>query len=178
MRSPTPLDNSNLAGSELTGRAAPASCNTIITPSCLQELYNIPTTPATQSTNQLAVSGFISEFANQADMATFLTEFRPDISNTTTFTLQTLDNGANPQLPSQAGTEANLDTQYTVGVATGVPITFISVGNSFNDGSLHGFLDIINFLLSETNPPQVLTTSYGQNENTISSALAMYVADI
>lgn len=177
MRSPTPLEDANSARSALDAGAAPTSCNSIITPSCLQELYNIPTTPATQSTNQLAVSGFISEFANQADMATFLTEFRPDLPNTTTFTLQTLDNGVNPQLPSQAGTEANLDTQYTVGVATGVPVTFISVGNTFDDGSLHGFLDIINFLLAETNPPQVLTTSYGQNENTISSALAMYVPD-
>ena len=178
MRSPTPSQNANSVGSELDGRAAPASCNSIITPACLQELYNIPSTPATQSTNQLGVSGFISQFANQADMATFLTEFRPDLANTTTFALQTLDNGANPQLASEAGVEANLDTQYTVGVATGVPVTFISVGNTFDDGNLHGFLDIINFLLAEPNPPQVLTTSYGQNENTISSALAMYVANV
>lgn len=59
-----------------------------------------------------------------------------------------------------------------VGVGSGVPVTFISVGNRFQDGALQGFLDIINFLLGESNPPHVLTTSYGQNEETISSNLA------
>ena len=66
----------------------------------------------------------------------------------------------------------NLDTQYTVGIASGVPTTFISVGDDFQDGDLEGFLDIINFLLSERNPPQVLTTSYGDNEADISRSLA------
>ena len=52
---------------------------------------------------------------------------------------------------------------------------FISVGDNFQDGDLEGFLDIVNFLLDEDAPPQVMTTSYGQNENTISRALAEYV---
>ncbi|KAI0661205.1 family S53 protease [Cubamyces menziesii] len=156
----------------LTSDAVPASCATTITPSCLQALYGIPTTPATVSTNQLGVSGFIEQFANQADLKTFLTNFRPDIPSTTTFELQTLDGGSNPQSPRQAGVEADLDIQYTVGIATEVPTFFISVGEDFNDGALEGFLDIINFLLGESSPPQVLTTSYGQNENTISRALA------
>ncbi len=45
----------------------------------------------------------------------------------------------------------NLDIQYTVDVATGVPTIFISVGDSTTDG----FLDIINALNTEPNPPQV-----------------------
>ena len=69
----------------------------------------------------------------------------------------------------------NLDIQYTVGLASGVPTTFISVGNDFQDGDLEGFLDIINFLLNESNPPQVLTTSYGEDESDISRSLAKYV---
>ena len=59
-----------------------------------------------------------------------------------------------------------------MGVATEVPTFFISVGEDFHDGALEGFLDIINFLLDESNPPQVLTTSYGENESSISRALA------
>ena len=68
----------------------------------------------------------------------------------------------------------NLDIQYTVGIATGVPVTFISVGERTKDGALDGFLDIINFLLGQSAPPQVLTTSYGQNEDNISASLAKY----
>ena len=58
----------------------------------------------------------------------------------------------------------SLDIQYTVGVATNVPTTFISVGNNNQDGDLGGFLDIINSLLKEDNPPLVLTTSFGFDE--------------
>ena len=69
----------------------------------------------------------------------------------------------------------DLDTQYTIGIANGIPTTFISVGENTRDVNLDGFLDIINFLAGQTAPPQVLTTSYGQNENTISRNLAKYV---
>ncbi|KIJ28813.1 hypothetical protein M422DRAFT_189249 [Sphaerobolus stellatus SS14] len=155
----------------LVGNVVPASCATSVTPACLQALYGIPTARATQHSNTLGVSGFTGQFAQSADLQTFLRAQRPDLVNTT-FALQTLDGGVNTQGAGSAGIEANLDIQYTVGVASGVPTTFISVGNDFQDGALDGFLDIINFLLAEAAPPQVLTTSYGQNENTISRALA------
>ena len=44
-----------------------------------------------------------------------------------------LSDGENLTFPLQ-----NLDIQYTVGVATGVPNTFISVGNDFHDGDPNG----------------------------------------
>ncbi|KAI0328756.1 family S53 protease [Cubamyces sp. BRFM 1775] len=154
-----------------TSDAVPASCRSEVTPACLQALYGIPSTPASISSNQLAVSGFIEQFANQADMKLFLTNFRTDMPSTTTFSTQLLDGGENPQVVSEAGIEADLDTQYTVGVATGVPTTFISVGED-NQDDVDGFLDIIEFLLSMTNQPQVLTTSYGFNEPDLSSTMA------
>lgn len=55
--------------SDFVANAVPASCNAAVTPACLQDLYGIPSTPATQSSNQIGVSGFIDQFANQADLA-------------------------------------------------------------------------------------------------------------
>ena len=52
----------------VTSDAVPASCASTITPACLQALYGIPTAPATVRSNQLGVSGFIDQFANQADL--------------------------------------------------------------------------------------------------------------
>ncbi|KAK0473973.1 family S53 protease-like protein [Armillaria novae-zelandiae] len=160
--------------SNLTKRAnsAPVSCNTAVTPLCLQDLYAIETTPATLSTNRLGVSGFSDQFAQTADLQKFLGFFRPDMSSTTTYTVQTLDGGQDPQNPNEAGIEANLGIQYTVGVATGVPIIFISVGASTTDG-VDGFLDITSFLNAETSPPQVLTTSYGFDERDIPASVAI-----
>lgn len=115
--------------------------------------------------------GFIDQFANKADMKTFLKDFRTDISSSTVFSLEEIDGGKNTQ--SKVGIEANLDVQYTVGLATGIPITFISVGDDWSDGDLEGFLDIVNYLLDKEQPPQVLTTSYGENESDISRSLAV-----
>lgn len=58
----------------------------------------------------------------------------------------------------------SLDIQYTVGLATNVPTTFITVGEQNQDGDLGGFLDIINALLAQDAPPLVLSTSYGFDE--------------
>jgi len=53
--------------------AAPASCNVImggtITPACLQELYGIPRTPATQKSNTLLVTGYVDQFPQRSDLA-------------------------------------------------------------------------------------------------------------
>ncbi|KAJ7932752.1 subtilisin-like protein [Mycena leptocephala] len=140
-----------------------ASCNATITPSCLQALYNIPTTPAVNKNNVIGVAGFGDQFANQADLTQFLKALRPDMPSTTSFSLTSVDNGTNSQTLSQAGIEADLDIQYTVGLATGVPVTFVSVGDRTQDGADEGFLDIINAMIAEAAPPQVLTTSYGFN---------------
>ncbi|KAJ8087301.1 hypothetical protein PM082_006131 [Marasmius tenuissimus] len=175
---PGPKISIPITPSNITERAnpAPSSCNSVVTPACLEALYGIPTTRATQSSNKLGVSGFIQQFANQADLRTFLTSLRPDLPATTTFALQTLDGGSNPQGANQAGIEANLDIQYTVGVASGVPVTFISVGPNTADG-VDGFLDIINALNAQSAPPQVLTTSYGFDETDLGSTLATRVCN-
>ncbi|KZV99461.1 family S53 protease [Exidia glandulosa HHB12029] len=157
-------------------QSVPAGCDTTITPACLQALYGIPTTRATQATNVLGVAGFINQWASHSDLSQFLNSLRPDAANGT-FTVQTLDGGVNVDLPGGilAGIEADLDIQYTVGVATAVKNVFISAG-TFNNDDLSGFLDMINFLLGQSAPPQVLTTSYGANEADVSPAMAQYVA--
>lgn len=64
----------------------------------------------------------------------------------------------------------NLDVQYTVGLATGVPVYFISVGESANDG-VYGFLDSANYVLSNLSDAYVMTTSYGSDESYISTGV-------
>ncbi|KAF7350712.1 Family S53 protease-like protein [Mycena sanguinolenta] len=160
-------------------RDTPASCDSsnpsgtgTITPSCLQDIYGIPTTPATQSSNTLLVTGYVEEWAQAADLKTFLTLLRPDMSPNTTFSLLTTDGGTNPQGAFDAGTEANLDIQYTVGIATGVPTTFLSVGGDDTiDGFATSLLDTTTFLDGVENPPSVMTTSYGSTEDSFGASM-------
>ncbi|KAJ7779516.1 family S53 protease-like protein [Mycena maculata] len=111
----------------------PESCNStvptgVITPTCLQDLYLIPKTHATEKGNSLLVTAYEEQFSQRADLAAFLQLLRPDIPPTTTFTLLSVDGGVGPQNLSEAGTEASLDIQYTTGIATEVPIDFLSNG--------------------------------------------------
>lgn len=69
--------------------------------------------------------------------------------------------------------QKNLDIQYTVGIATDVPVEFISVGFD-NADDIGEFLDQINFLINQPNVPTVLTTSYGFDENDVTESLARY----
>ncbi|KAJ7210567.1 subtilisin-like protein [Mycena pura] len=148
------------------------SCADTVTPACLQTLYGIPATPASNSSNNsIAVAGFIEQFAQKKDLKSFLATFRPDVSSSNTFALDTLDDGENPQDAQDAGVEA-LDIQYTVGLATQVPITFVSVGED-SDSDLGGFLDIVNFFAAGDTVPPVMTTSYGENEGDLTPALAI-----
>ncbi|KAH9924392.1 peptidase S8/S53 domain-containing protein [Fomitopsis serialis] len=149
------------------------ACGLSVTPACLQSLYGIPTTPATESSNTLGVTGYGDDWANKADLESFLSQYRTDMASSTTYTLETLDDGSDPQTSSDAGVEADLDIEYTVGIATGVPVTFISVGETTNDGDLDGFLDTINYLLGQDSPPQVITTSYGDWEPDIDEGMAV-----
>ncbi|KAJ6573391.1 family S53 protease-like protein [Mycena vulgaris] len=160
-----------------------ASCDTslatgVITPVCLQELYGIPATPATEKKNALLVTAYVEEFAQTADLAEFLRQFRPDINSSETFTLLTLDNGTNPQGPGEAGFEANLDVQYAAGIATEVPIQFLSIGG---DDSVAGFatslLDTSIFLDGVAQPPSVMTTSYGFSEAGFGSSMATKICN-
>ncbi|ETW78237.1 serine protease S53 [Heterobasidion irregulare TC 32-1] len=153
-----------------TSNTVPASCETQVTPACLQAQYGIPTAPATQSSNRLGVSAFFFEYANNSDLQSFLQTYRPDLESSSNYSILSIDGGENSQ-DEEPGFEANLDIQYTVGVATGVPTVFITVGDQTQD-DLNGFLDEINVLLNQTKPPQVLTTSYGFNENQIPIGLA------
>ena len=68
----------------------------------------------------------------------------------------------------------DLDIQYTVGVATGVLTVFMSVGENNSDGAA-GFLDLINALVDKSDPPHVISTSHGFNEDELSSSLAKFV---
>jgi tripeptidyl-peptidase-1 len=85
------------------------SCSSSVTPACLQLLHRIPSKPANSTEASIGVTGYIDQYPQKADLKTFLKKYYTDITSTTTFTLQTLDGGSDPQKASSAGIKANLD---------------------------------------------------------------------
>ncbi|KAI0331456.1 subtilisin-like protein [Cubamyces sp. BRFM 1775] len=133
-------------------------CSVDVVPQCLEDYYHVPSAPGTAPGNSIAVAGYLNEVATEEDLEIFFLAWRPDVTTTPGFNVVSINGG----VTSGDGTsEASLDIQYTVGVATGVPTTLYSVG----DSSAQGFIDIVNFLLDLDELPLVLTTSYGFNES-------------
>ncbi|KAJ7781678.1 family S53 protease [Mycena olivaceomarginata] len=135
----------------------PSNSKRDIDPTCA----DITTISCLQTNNVLGVSAYDNEFANFNDLKQFLADS----------TLKLLDGGSNTQITGFAGVEASLDIDYTVGVASGVPVKFISVGPLNND-TVSGFLDQINALISDPSRPTVLTTSYGADEEDMTLPVA------
>ncbi|KAJ6526044.1 peptidase S8/S53 domain-containing protein [Mycena capillaripes] len=164
-----------------------ASCNSsrpdgIVTPTCLQKIYGIPSAPATQKNNSILVTGYLGISPNRTDISTFLEQFRPDIPPNTTFNMITIDNGTtqDPDDLAVLVLEADLDVEYTIGLATGVPVEFLSVGgrpdSDFSDLAI-ALLDTNTFLDGVDNPPSVVTTSYIPMENQFESSVAKKICD-
>ncbi|KAI0725251.1 family S53 protease [Fomitopsis betulina] len=151
-------------------------CNvSLITPACLQWLYDIPTTPAKSDGNALAVPGYSNEWPQIAYLTTFLEKYRPDVNPDRTWELVTLDEGSDPQGSNSTSIEGNLDVQYTIGLATNVTVKFISVSNVSvppEDEFASYLLDTATYMLDLDSPPPVMSTSYGCDEERVSQKLA------
>jgi tripeptidyl-peptidase-1 len=74
-----------------------------------------------------------------------------------------------------------LDVQTVIGLAAGIPTSFLSVGNILNVATVAtdisgAFFDTTTFLSTTQNPPSVFTTSFGFDEAQFSPQDLQYVA--
>ncbi|TGZ76936.1 subtilisin-like protein [Ascodesmis nigricans] len=163
------------------------ACNKSITPECLADLYGFAGYTPT-GLGSLGVSGFLDQWAQYSDLDKFLSLYRPDIPpGAGNFSLVSVNGGTNQQHPNDTSkvTEANLDIQYAVGVAWPVNTTYYTVGGRppfIADLDIHAndsepYLEFLNYLLSldQHQLPSVLSTSYGENEQSVPLAYRIHV---
>lgn len=129
---PVPTDAPPIKVPTASGGTVDASCNQTITITCLQQLYNaVGFVPSANSGNKVAVTGYLDQFANLADLQLFFADERPDAVNSS-FTLIEINGecqqlalhsyshldtgGQNNQSVSEAGAEADLGEAGTVPV--------------------------------------------------------------
>ncbi|KAF7342155.1 Serine protease S53 [Mycena venus] len=144
------------------------------TPSCVQQLYGIPSAPAKAVANVLGVSGFGNAFSNHRDLKQYLETYLPNINPNTTYSFISIDDGVDNQLPLDTSSEADLNIQTTIGLATGVQVAFLGTGPPENSNDFSDYLDEANFILGMEQPPQtVLNTFAGFNSENSFQAPAM-----
>ncbi|KIP08279.1 hypothetical protein PHLGIDRAFT_88390 [Phlebiopsis gigantea 11061_1 CR5-6] len=163
-----------------------ASCADTVTIECLRQLYNaVGYTPSANTGNQIGVTGYLGQFANEQDLQTFYKNQVPTAVGSS-FTTVAVNGGKNIQTLKEAGGEANLDVQFAFGLAHPIPATFYTTDGTppFQPDSLtptdgnEPYLDWVDFVLNHPNPPQVISTSYADTEQSGKSCRAVGVKSV
>lgn len=158
-------------------------CNKTITPTCLLELYNATQYKVQEpERSKIAIASYSEQFANIEDLQEFYGVLRPEASHST-FKVFSVKGGENNQTRSQAGPEANLDTQYAFGLTFPIkPFVYTTRGSppfipdaQTPDNTNEPYLDWLDFVLSQEDIPQTISTSYGEDEQTVPFSYARRV---
>ncbi|KII95259.1 hypothetical protein PLICRDRAFT_208135 [Plicaturopsis crispa FD-325 SS-3] len=166
-----------------SGSTVDASCNRTITITCLKQLYNaVGYNSSATNGNQIGITGYLEQFANIADLQLFYKDQRPDALNSS-FQFVSVNGGENNQTASEAGDEANLDTQFAYGLTFPTPGVFFSTGGQppfIPDAGTptdtnEPYTEWLDFILNQTTVPQTISTSYGDDEQTVPFSFAQRV---
>ncbi|KAJ6111815.1 hypothetical protein N7523_007876 [Penicillium sp. IBT 18751x] len=168
-----------------------AECGTVIRPDCLRELYGLDGFTATPSPwNRLGISGFLDQYARHSDFNQFRNRLLTgEIGEE--FTEITINGGINDENSPQMTTEASLDIQYASAMARGTLVTFYSAGgraplipdadqpNASHSGN-EPFLEQLHYLIDLPGDqlPAVLSTSYGESEQSVPPSYARAVCSL
>ncbi|BAE64770.1 tripeptidyl aminopeptidase [Aspergillus flavus] len=186
---PSQLDVTALAAAVVAKNIS--HCDSIITPTCLKELYNIGDYQAdANSGSKIAFASYLEEYARYADLENFENYLAPWAKGQN-FSVTTFNGGLNDQNSSSDSGEANLDLQYILGVSAPLPVTEFSTGgrgplvpdltqpdpnSNSNEPYLEFFQNVLK--LDQKDLPQVISTSYGENEQEIPEKYARTVCNL
>ncbi|KAJ4374374.1 hypothetical protein N0V83_003115 [Neocucurbitaria cava] len=166
-------------------------CNvTSVTPECFQTLYSTKwyKTQASDK-NSVGFANYLGEIPIRPDTKLFLQKYRPEaVSQAYAFKQLSIANGPvqdGPLTYNQSSVEgisreANLDVQAIAGISWKTPITSFSTGGEppFNpdtstpDNTNEPYLVWVNWLLQQRAIPKVISTSYGDSEQTVPRSYA------
>ncbi|KAI9642590.1 vesicle formation at the endoplasmic reticulum [Ciborinia camelliae] len=175
---------------EATKVSLDASCSTSIGPQCLKQLYNVGNyIPSVSSGSRIGFGSFLNQSASYSDLAQYESTFGIPSQN---FSVTLINGATNDQDPATAqNVEANLDVQAIIGVSHPLPVEEFITGGSppfipnidlptAADNSNEPYLPYYQYLLSKPNSalPQVISNSYGDDENTVPYAYAVRVCNL
>ncbi|PWN89446.1 subtilisin-like protein [Acaromyces ingoldii] len=154
----------------------PAECHVNATTIlCLREYYKTVDYKVKKAQGQsVAISGFLEQYAIKSDFKQFLSTERPDAAKAGyDFNIVSIDGGINNQ--SLPGSEANLDVQAFGGVAYNIPVTFYDVAGrppfkadkNTPTNTNEPYSSEFEYLLQKKKVPSIVSTSYGDDEQTV-----------
>lgn len=173
-----------------------AICNTtFVTPHCLRSYYGtLDYVPQVPGKNKIGLTNYLDETSKRTDVKLFLQQFRPDaVSAADNFTIEVINDGDNTQTPNtpeqnDAGKnmEGNLDAETILGIGYPTPLIAYNTGGSppfqpdanTETNSNEPYLDWVQHVLGQSDVPQVISTSYGDDEQTVPPSYAYTVCNM
>jgi tripeptidyl-peptidase-1 len=166
------------------------NCDVSITPQCLKTLYKIDYKPDAKSGSKVAFASYLEEYARYNDLALFEKNILPEAVGQN-FSVVLYNNGIDGQNSTDDSGEANLDLQYIVGTSHPLPVTEFSTGGrgpwvadldqpDLADSGNEPYLEFLQSVLKMPQDalPQVISTSYGENEQSVPKSYALSVCNL
>lgn len=166
------------------------NCDATITPECLKSLYKIDYEADAKSGSKVAFASYLEEYARHSDLTLFEQNIYPEALGQN-FSVIQYNGGLNDQNSTDDSGEANLDLQYIVGTSSPLPVTEFSTGgrgpwvadldqpdeaDSANEPYLEFLQNVLK--LPQEDLPQVISTSYGENEQSVPKSYALSVCNL
>jgi tripeptidyl-peptidase-1 len=170
-------------------------CNeTAVSPLCLRTLYGtVDYKVQAAGKNRVGLNDFLGESNNRSDVHLFLEQYRPEAAAAAyQFEVVVIANGTNDQsqenstlLEEGVQLEGNLDAETILGISWPTPLTAFTTGglppfipddNTPTDTN-EPYLTWVNYVLSQPNPPQVISTSYDDDEQSVPKSFAISVCN-
>jgi tripeptidyl-peptidase I len=169
-----------------------AVCNvSSVTPECFETLYKTKGYKAQAAgKNQVGFTNYLGEHPIRSDTELFASKYRPEALKTAREFPQIVINngpGDGPLTPEEAEEslckEANLDVSAIIGVNWQTPLTSYSTGGSppiilppgETENTNEPYLDWVNYINKQKSIPQVISTSYADDELTVPRSYAVRV---
>jgi len=164
-----------------------------VTIECFRTLYGtIDYVPKVPSINKIGFNNFLNETPIRPDIYLFLEKYRPEAAgDACTFKsieiaggpAASYDNLTAAQLAAALGKEANLDAQTILGMTYPASVYSYSTGGSppyipdseTTSDTNEPYLVYINYILGQSDLPQVISNSYGDDEQTVPKSYAQRV---
>ncbi|KAJ5600925.1 Peptidase S8/S53 subtilisin/kexin/sedolisin [Penicillium hetheringtonii] len=158
---------------------------------CLKSIYNVGDyKPQSDNGNSVAFASYLEQYARYKDLALFEEDLAP-YAKGQNFTVIEFHGGLNDQNSQSDSSEANLDLQTIVGISSPVPVTEFSTGgrgqlvpdldqpdpnNNNNEPYLEFLQNVVK--MSHDELPAVISTSYGEDEQSVPEKYARSVCNL
>ncbi|RDW92293.1 hypothetical protein BP5796_01687 [Coleophoma crateriformis] len=175
----------------VTNSTVSSVCNLAsVTLDCFRALYDFGGyEQKAQGVNKIAFNNYLNETPIRPDLYKFLQKYNPAAAPEA-WTFKSIEIAGGPaaqytgltaeQLADQSSGEANLDAETILGLTYPMPVWSFSTGGSppftpdigTTDDTNEPYLTWVNYVLGQKELPQVISSSYGDDEQTVPKSYA------